>query len=133
MLDLYESGGKFRQNQLIFNVNSRFSSRFTLFGFYAFGHAYTDVSGQPSNPTIFRQDWGRASYDIRHRLNINGSLVLPLGLRLSPNISLNSAPPSMSRPAWTSTATSSSTPGRRSCRRAPPRLVDAPRVPPQLR
>jgi len=78
---------------LIFNVNSRLSSRFTLFGYYAFSHAHTDVVGQPSNPYDFAADWGRSSYDIRHRVNINGSLILPFGLRLSPNISANSGPP----------------------------------------
>ena len=93
VLDLYESGGVFRQNQLIFNVNSRFNSRIALFGFYAYGHAHTDVLGQPSNPYNFAADWGRSSYDIRHRVNINGSIVLPWGLRLSPNITANSAPP----------------------------------------
>ena len=106
-LDLFESTGTYRQNQLIFNVNSRLSSRFTLFGFYAYSHVDTDVigaaggfagfgaspSGPPSNPYNFASDWGRASYDIRHRVNINGTLALPLGLRLSPNITMNSAPP----------------------------------------
>ncbi len=93
IFDLYESSGDYKQNQLIFNVNSRMSSRFTLFGFYMYGHAYTDVIGQPSNPYNFASDWGRAPYDSRHRVNINGSLILPLGLRLSPNLTFNSAPP----------------------------------------
>ena len=53
----------------------------------------TDVNGSPSNPYNFHQDYGPANYDIRHRVNINGSLVLPFGLRMSPNITYNSAPP----------------------------------------
>jgi len=94
VLDLFESSGTFRQNQLIFNVNSRLSSKFTLFGYYAYGHVDTDVvPGGPSNPYNFAADWGRASYDIRHRVNINGALALPFGLRLAPNITMNSAPP----------------------------------------
>ena len=95
VLDLYESSGTFKQNQFIFNVNSRLSSKFTLFGYYVFGFAHTDVlaGGQPSNPYNFAADWGRAAFDYRHRVNINGSLALPFGLRLSPNITANSAPP----------------------------------------
>jgi len=96
VLDLYESSGLFKQNQLIFNVNARLSARFTLFGFYAYSRADTNVIGnvgQPSNPYNFGDDWGRSSFDIRHRVNINGSLALPYGLRLSPNITMNSAPP----------------------------------------
>jgi hypothetical protein len=93
VLDLLESSGTFKQNQLIFNVNSRLSPRISLFGFYAYSHAHSDVLGQPSNPYNFAADWGRSSYDIRHRVNINGSIALPMGLRLSPNITANSAPP----------------------------------------
>ena len=91
--NLYESDGNYKQNQLIFNGNARVNARFTLFGFYAYGHVNTDVNGAPSNPYNFAADWGRAHYDIRHRVNINGSLLLPFGLRISPNISYSSAPP----------------------------------------
>jgi hypothetical protein len=94
--NLYESGGRYEQSQLIFNGNARISSRIALFGFYAYGHVNTNVSSPlaaPSNPYNFNQDWGRALYDIRHRVSINGSIVLPFGLRFSPNILYNSAPP----------------------------------------
>ncbi len=94
--DLYESSGLYKQNQLIFNANARINSKISVFGFYAYGHVNTNVpnpGGAPSNPYNFNQDWGRANYDIRHRVNVNGSLLLPFGLRLSPNILFNSAPP----------------------------------------
>lgn len=93
--ELYEPSGDYKQNQLIFNINSRINSKFSLFGYYAYGHVDSDVIGGsgPSNPYNFHEDWGPASYDIRHRVNINGSLFLPFGLRLSPNITYNSAPP----------------------------------------
>jgi hypothetical protein len=90
---LYSSSGIFKQQQLIINANARVSSRITLFGYYAYGHVNSDVAGQPSNPYNFAADYGRASYDVRHRVNINGSLVLPFGLRVSPNIGVSSAPP----------------------------------------
>ena len=94
--DLYESSGMYRQNQLIFNGNARINSRFSLFGYYAYGHVDTNVSSSaaaPSNPYDFNQDWGRASYDIRNRVNINGSILTVWGIRMSPNILFNSAPP----------------------------------------
>ncbi len=91
--DLIESDGYYKQQQLVTNVNSRVNSRISVFGYYAYGHAYSDVLSTPSNPYNFLQDWGRASYDIRHRVNINGSILGLWGVRLSPNITYNSAPP----------------------------------------
>jgi hypothetical protein len=91
--DLYSTSGDFKQNQLMFNANARINSRLSLFGFYVYGRAYTNVIGQPSNPYNFNQDWGRANYDQRHRVNINGSVLAPFGLRVSPNITYNSAGP----------------------------------------
>jgi hypothetical protein len=91
--DLYESDGVYKQNQLIFNANARVNSRISLFGYYAYGHVNTNVLGTPSNPYNFNADWGRASYDIRHKVNLNGSILTLLGIRISPNIIFNSAPP----------------------------------------
>ncbi|MBZ5602642.1 MAG: carboxypeptidase regulatory-like domain-containing protein [Acidobacteriia bacterium] len=91
--DLYSTSGDFKQNQFMFNANARINSRISLFGFYVYGRAYTNVIGQPSNPYNFNADWGRANYDQRHRVNINGSVLAPFGLRFSPNITYNSAGP----------------------------------------
>jgi hypothetical protein len=94
--NLYESSGMYKQNQLIFNGNARINSRFSLFGYYAYGHVDTNVSSSaaaPSNPYNFNQDWGRASYDIHNRVNVNGSILTLWGIRMSPNIVFNSAPP----------------------------------------
>jgi hypothetical protein len=93
--NLYESDGIYKQSQLIFNANARINSRISLFGYYAYGHVDTNVlpSLTPSNPYNFNSDWGRASYDIRHKVNLNGSILTIFGLRVSPNIIFNSAPP----------------------------------------
>ncbi len=91
--DLYSGSGVYRQNQLVVNSNARINTRFSLFGYYAYGHVKTDANGAPSNPYNFAADYGRASYDVRHRANINGSIVAPWGLRISPNIGMSSAPP----------------------------------------
>jgi hypothetical protein len=93
LFELFEGSGNYEQNQLITNMNARINSKISLFGFYAYGHVSTDVLGSPSNPYNFRQDYGPAPYDRRHQVNINGSILLPYGVRMSPNITFNSAPP----------------------------------------
>ncbi|MGC8793036.1 MAG: TonB-dependent receptor, partial [Bryobacteraceae bacterium] len=67
----YESTGGFRQQQLIANVNARVSPKFTLFGFYALSHARSDTDGPgtfPTNSWDLASEWGRAAFDIRHRV-----------------------------------------------------------------
>jgi hypothetical protein len=91
--DLYSSSGVYRQNQFVVNSNARINAKFSLFGYYAYGHVKTDVNGSPSNPYNLAADYGRANYDIRHQANIMGSIVAPWGIRLSPNISMRSAGP----------------------------------------
>ncbi len=93
VINLYGASGTFRQNQIVFNTSARINAKFTVQAYYAYGRAYSDVNGSPSNPYDFSQDWGRSSYDIRHRFNLNGNIALPFGMRMSPNISYNSAPP----------------------------------------
>jgi hypothetical protein len=90
---LVQHSGTFKQQQLIFNANARINSRINAVRLLRYGHVNTDVVGAPSNPYNFAADYGRAGYDVRHRVNINGSLVLPFGLRVSPNIGVSSAPP----------------------------------------
>jgi len=83
----YVSEGNFKQNQLILNTNIRVGTKLQLFGFYTFGYANSDTSGVssfPSNSYDISQDWGRASFDVRHRLFLGGSLGLPYLMRLSP-------------------------------------------------
>jgi hypothetical protein len=90
--NLYESGGIYKQNQVIFNLRAPINSRVSLQGYYAFGYANAS-SGSPSNPYNFAQDYGRAAYDIRNRIQVEGTVTLPWKLRLNPNISYQSAPP----------------------------------------
>jgi Carboxypeptidase regulatory-like domain len=91
----FTSAGSFHQNQLIDSINIRAGSRLSLFGTYVLNYAHNDTAteGFPSNPYNLRADAGRASNDIRHRVNIGGTMSLPLGLRLSPLITLQSGSP----------------------------------------
>ena len=88
-LYMYESSGLFTQDQLITNINARINSRINLFGFYAFGKARSNTDGAgtfPSNQYNEQFDWGRAAFDVRHRVFMGGSMMAPLGLRFSPFI-----------------------------------------------
>jgi hypothetical protein len=93
IIEEYSNSGIYRQNQLVVNTNARINQRISIFGYYVYGHVSTDAFGSPSNPYNIRQDYGRASYDYRHQVNINGSILAPFGIRLSPNIGLRSAGP----------------------------------------
>jgi hypothetical protein len=84
---LYEASGHLRQDQLITSVNARFSPKFTLTGSYTLNKARSDTDGAGSFPADaynLAPEYGRAGFDIRHRVQVNGSLAGPWGLRLSP-------------------------------------------------
>jgi hypothetical protein len=88
-LYLYESTGTFRQNQFIVNVNARVSPRLSLFGYYVWNKANSDTDGAgsfPANQYNLRNEYGRAGFDVRHRVFVGGSIAAPYGLSLSPFI-----------------------------------------------
>jgi len=92
----YVSEGNFKQNQLILNTNIKVGSKVQLFGFYTLGYANSDASGVssfPSNSYDISQDYGRASFDVRHRLFMGGSVALPYLFRLSPFMVVSSGSP----------------------------------------
>src|SRR5581483_11497782 len=67
----------------------------SLFGNYSLNYAKSDVDamGSPSNPYNFRQDYGRSMLDRRHRFQLVGSAAVPLGIRISPFLILQSGAP----------------------------------------
>jgi hypothetical protein len=92
----YASEGVFRQNQLIVNSNVRVGSKIQLFGFYTLNYANSDTAGVSSfasNSYDISEDYGRASFDTRHRLFFGGSLALPYAFRLSPFMIASSGTP----------------------------------------
>lgn len=92
----YVSEANFKQNQLIVNSNIRFRSVLQLFTYYTLNYANGDTSGVssfPSNSYDISQDWGRASFDIRHRLFLGGSVGLPYLIRFSPFMVVASGTP----------------------------------------
>ena len=92
----YESVGIFEQNQLITNFSVRAARNISLFGFYSFSHVDSDTGGPssfPDNPYNIAQDYGRAAFDIRHRVVVGGSIALKHGIQLSPLINFQSGSP----------------------------------------
>jgi hypothetical protein len=92
----YASEGTFRQNQLITNFNVRAGAKLSLFGFYMLNYAHSDAAGASSFPTNqynISADYGRATFDIRHRLFFGGTIGLPYGFRVSPFMIVNSGSP----------------------------------------
>ena len=92
----YESNAKFRQNQLFVQSSVRAGAKVTLFAYYVLNYVNSDTSGVgafPSNPFDVAQDYGRATFDIRNRFFLGGSVGLPWGLRFSPFLVASSGTP----------------------------------------
>lgn len=92
----YVSEANFKQSQLIVNSNVRIGSKLQLFGYYTLNYANSNASGVStfvSNSYDLSQDYGRASFDTRHRLFLGGSIALPYLFRLSPFMVASSGSP----------------------------------------
>jgi hypothetical protein len=93
----YESSGRFNQQQLIVNFNTRFSNRFSISANYTFNHARGDAEGAntfPINQYDLSGEYGRSLQDIRHRFFLFGTInALPWGIRLNPTLVANSGRP----------------------------------------
>ncbi len=93
----YESSGRFNQQQLVFNVNNRFSQKFTLFANYVYNRARSDTDGAFSFPVYqydLSNEYGRSIQDTRHRFFLGGAVnALPWGIRLNPFLTATSGRP----------------------------------------
>jgi hypothetical protein len=91
----YVSQGIFRQNQIITNFRAQMKW-LSLFGYYTFNDVKSDTTGVDSfaeDPYNIFADYGRAAFDIRHRVFIGGSIAAPFGLQLYPMIMARSGIP----------------------------------------
>ncbi len=78
----YESTGRFDQNQMFIALNSRFSRNFSFHASYSLSKTENDTDGQggglfPANSYDLSNEYGRAAFDIRHRLHFFGTISLP--------------------------------------------------------
>ena len=93
---LMESAGIYKQNQLIANVNTRVNAGFSIFGFYVLNRALSNTDGLstfPANPYNFAGEFGPAFNDIRHRVNIGGTVNTRWNVRFSPFVVMQSGAP----------------------------------------
>lgn len=93
---LYEASGFFRQTQVLANWNTRLNRNLSLLGYYVWGKAYSDSDGAgsfPSNSYNIAGEYGRAGFDVRHRIMLGGNIVAPLGLTFSPLVTASSGMP----------------------------------------
>ena len=92
----FQSEGVFRQNQLFVQTTVRAGAKVTMFAYYTLNYAKGDTYGInsfPSNPNNISEDYGRASFDVRNRFFLGGSIKIPWGMRLSPFMVAQSGSP----------------------------------------
>jgi len=92
----YQSEGIFKQNQLIIGSSVRMGTKLSLFGYYTLNYANSDAAGAgtfPSTQNDISLDYGRAAFDVRHRVFFGGSVGLPHNFRLSPFLIAQSGVP----------------------------------------
>jgi hypothetical protein len=95
----FEASGQFNQRQFFLGFNSRLSRMFQLSGNYSLSKTTNDTDGQgstlfPMNSYDTSGEFGRGSFDIRHRFTIFGTVNLPWWkLVLNPFVVANTGPP----------------------------------------
>jgi Carboxypeptidase regulatory-like domain len=92
----YQSEGVFNQRQLIINSSVRMGTKVSLFGYYTLNYANSDASGAGTFPSTLNNislDYGRAAFDVRHRVFFGGTMGLPYNFRLSPFLVAQSGVP----------------------------------------
>ena len=92
----YESAGLYNQTQFMVNVRTQATRNISLFGYYVYGHIYSNTDGVatfPANQYNLSEDYGRSSLDQRHRFVLAGSLTTRWNLRWSPFIIIHSGTP----------------------------------------
>jgi len=92
----YETTGWYRQHLLMFNVQSRFNRKINFSANYTLGKADGDTDGAgsfPANSYDLQNDFGRSSFDVRHRFTLTGSFETKWGIGLFPLIIAQSGAP----------------------------------------
>jgi hypothetical protein len=92
----YQSEGTFKQNQIIVNGRINMGAKLSMFGYYVLNYSDSNTSGAntfPSVPGDLALDYGRATFDIRNRVFMGGTIGLPKGFRVSPFLIASSGIP----------------------------------------
>ncbi len=91
----YQSGGVYRQHQIIASGSARLK-KISFFSFYQYNNAHADTSGVGYVPTVSQHpglDYGRANFDVHNRFVILGNYIAPWGLSFAPFLAVNSGTP----------------------------------------
>jgi len=92
----FESTGLSTRNELRVTLRTNVNSRLTLFSNYILSSTHSDTDGAytaPANSFDLADEYGRASFDQRHRFFVGGSITLPWQMRLSPYLFASSGRP----------------------------------------
>jgi len=95
----FEASGKFDQRQMFIGLNSRLSRALTLSANYSLSKSTNDTDGQggalfPVNSYDLTGEFGRGTFDVRHRFTLFGTVNLPWWkVVVSPLIVANTGPP----------------------------------------
>ena len=86
IVDQYFPEAVFKQNQIIVNINARFTPNFGVMGFYNWTSAHSDggAGSNPSNSYDLSLDYGRASFVRPQMLFLMGNYTGPWGLTFNP-------------------------------------------------
>jgi hypothetical protein len=91
----FQSGGFYRQQQVIVTGTARFKN-FALNGNYTYNDAKSDNQGVTSFPSVAQNpglDYGRASFGIRHRVLMLGTITAPHAITFAPILVAQSGTP----------------------------------------
>jgi hypothetical protein len=97
--DLYqfESSGTQNLQQYTVGIRNQFSQAFSVFANYSYGRVFNDSDGPfsfPANSYDTSGEYGRAPFDVRHRVFLGGNIGVPvLKLSLNPIVILNTGRP----------------------------------------
>ena len=92
----YESTGLFNQHLLVFNAQLRPTRRINVTANYTLGKASGDTDGVgsfPSNSYNLRDEFGRSTFDVRHRFTLTGSVETFWGIGFFPLVIAQTAAP----------------------------------------
>jgi hypothetical protein len=99
-VDQFEASGRFHQEQMFVSFNSRLNPQFSLSGSYVLSKTTNDTDGQggslfPRDSYNLSGEFGRSTFDVRHRFSLFGTYNNPKlwKLTFSPFIVGSSAPP----------------------------------------
>ena len=110
IVNQYYPEAVFKENQMIVNVNARFSQNLSVTGFYTLAAANSDdAGGTASNSYNLSQDYGRASFVGRQSIFLIGNYTGPWKLSFNPFLIAQSGRPTTLRPTTILPATTSLT------------------------